>query len=253
VLYTPQADRSTEDLITEYARRQDPQLRTIILERHTALVRSLAHKFVRTGVPVEDLVQCGWVALIGAFDRFDPVHGTRFSTYAVHCIVGEIKRYFRDKTWSMKVPRHLQEIAANLNGTHERLLGLLGREPSVGEMAAALSVSEEMLLAAMDLGHAYTPAGLDDRREMSDGNEGMTLGDSVGGFDPDLLGVVENAPLRAALAELDPRDQRILEMRFFEGRSQQEVADEVGVSQMQISRLERRSLQRLREILSRPA
>src|ERR1051325_3265528 len=102
-------DLSTEELLDIYVRDKEPALRTAIIERHEALVRSLAHKFARPGVPVEDLVQSAWIALIGALDRFDPSHETKFSTYAVHCMVGEIKRYFRDRTWSIKVPRYLQE------------------------------------------------------------------------------------------------------------------------------------------------
>src|SRR5438045_2901811 len=108
-------NQPTEALIEIYARSRNPELRTVIIERHEALVRSLAHKFARPGVPVEDLVQSAWIALIGALDRFDPSHETKFSTYAVHCMVGEIKRYFRDRTWSMKVPRYPQENAANLH------------------------------------------------------------------------------------------------------------------------------------------
>jgi RNA polymerase sigma-B factor len=243
-------DRSTEQLLAEFAQGRDERVRTAIIERHEALVRSLAHKFARPGVPVEDLVQSAWVALIGALDRFDPSHETKFSTYAVHCMVGEIKRYFRDRTWSIKVPRHLQEIAANLNRVQDDLYRKLQREPSVAEMAEAFHVSEEDLLQAMELYRAYQPYALEERHEMEDGNDSMAFSETVGGPDRDMEAVVEFAPLQEALGSLDERKQKIVRMRFFDGCSQQEVADELGLSQMHISRLERAALQDLRTAMA---
>ncbi|MFN3650171.1 MAG: SigB/SigF/SigG family RNA polymerase sigma factor [Armatimonadota bacterium] len=239
-------DVSTEALLRQYAAHRDPRLRDQIIERHEALVRSLAHKFARPGVPVEDLVQSAWIALIGALDRFDPSHETKFSTYAVHCMVGEIKRYFRDRTWGIKVPRYLQEIAANLNRMEDELYRKLQRAPTVAEMAEAFNITEEDLVQAMEMYRAYQTQGLEDRREMEDGNDSLALGEIVGGADPEMEGVVEYSPLHDALATLDERKQTILRRRFFEGFSQQEVADELGLSQMHISRLERAALQQLR-------
>ncbi|HEU4752307.1 MAG TPA: SigB/SigF/SigG family RNA polymerase sigma factor [Armatimonadota bacterium] len=240
-------DRSTEELLQEYVADRRPELRTAIIERHEALVRSLAHKFARPGVPVEDLVQSAWIALIGALDRFDPSHETKFSTYAVHCMVGEIKRYFRDRTWSIKVPRYLQEIAANLHRMEDELYRKLQREPTVAEMAEAFNISEEDLVHAMEMYRAYQMQRLEERREMDDGNDSLPLGETIGGPDHDLESVVESAPLHDALSALDERKQKILRRRFFEGYSQQEVADELGLSQMHISRLERSALQQLRQ------
>ncbi len=243
-------DQSTEALLEIYAQNRDPKLRETIIERHEALVRSLAHKFARPGVPVEDLVQSAWIALIGALDRFDPSHETKFSTYAVHCMVGEIKRYFRDRTWSVKVPRYLQEIAANLNRMEDELFRKLQREPTISEMAEAFKISEEDLVQAIEMYRAYQTQGLEDRREMEDGNDSLALGDTVGRPDPFMESVVEHAPLHAALSTLDERKQKILRRRFFEGFSQQEVADELGLSQMHISRLERSALQQLRSSMA---
>lgn len=240
-------DHPTEELLKRYLTRRDPRLRDTIIERHEALVRSLAHKFARPGVPVEDLVQSAWIALIGALDRFDPSHQTKFSTYAVHCMVGEIKRYFRDRTWSIKVPRYLQEIAANLHRMEDELYRKLQREPTVTEMAEAFNISEEDLVHAMEMYRAYQTQRLEERREMDDGNDSLALGETVGARDHNLESVVEQAPLHEALATLDERKQRILRRRFFEGFSQQEVADELGLSQMHISRLERSALQQLRQ------
>jgi RNA polymerase sigma-B factor len=243
-------DKSTEDLLQMYVQARDPKLREAIIQRHEALVRSLAHKFARPGVPVEDLVQSAWIALIGALDRFDPSHETKFSTYAVHCMVGEIKRYFRDRTWSIKVPRYLQEIAANLHRMEDELYRKLQREPSVAEMAEAFNISEEDLVQAMEMYRAYQTQRLEERREMEDGNDSLALGETVGRPDLDMEAVVEHAPLQSALAGLDERKQKILRRRFFEGFSQQEVADELGLSQMHISRLERSALQQLRSTMA---
>ena len=241
---------SVEALIAEYARTQNPAVRDAVIERHENLVRSLAHKFARPGVQVEDLVQSAWIALIRAVDRFDPSHGAQFSTYAVTCMVGEIKRYFRDHTSSIKVPRHLQEIAANLSRMQDRLYTRLQREPTIGEMAVAFNVSEEELLEAMDMYRAYQPMGLDDRHEMGDGNDSMTVGEMHGGTDADLESLIDSAPLQAAIHTLDERKQRIVRRRFLQGYSQQQVADELGLSQMHISRLERAALAQLRDSMS---
>src|ERR1051325_8406557 len=188
-------DLSTEELLELYVQDRDPELRKVIIERHEALVRSLAHKFARPGVPVEDLVQSAWIALIGALDRFDPSHETKFSTYAVHCMVGEIKRYFRDRTWSIKVPRYLQEIAANLHRMEDELYRKLQREPSVTEMAEAFNISEEDLVHAMEMYRVYQVQRLEERREMDDGNDSLALGETVGAPDHDLESVVDQAPL----------------------------------------------------------
>lgn len=243
-------EQSTEALLHKYAETRDPKLREAIIARHEALVRSLAHKFARPGVPVEDLIQSAWIALIGALDRFDPAHETKFSTYAVHCMVGEIKRYFRDRTWSIKVPRYLQEIAANLNRMEDELYRKLQREPTLTEMAESFKISEEDLAQAMEMYRAYQTQGLEERREMEDGNDSLALGEMVGRTDMDMEAVVDFAPLHSAMALLDERKQTILRRRYFEGYSQQEVATELGLSQMHISRLERSALQQLREAIA---
>jgi len=241
--------RDTEELIAELARTHDPEIREEIIQRHEPLVRSLAHKFVRAGVQAEDLMQTAWIALIRALDRYDASHETKFSTYAIHCMVGEIKRYFRDRTWGMKVPRCLQEIASGLNRMEDRLLRELGREPTMSEMAAGFGVSKEELAEAMELQRNYQMPALEDRFEGEEGGDGLAVGDTIGGEDPHLVALIENASLHAAIEKLEPRDQFILRRRFYEGYSQQEVATELGLSQMHISRLERAALRRLRASL----
>jgi RNA polymerase sigma-B factor len=243
-------ERSTEALIAELRRSGDAALRSHIIERHRSLVENLARKFVRAGVQWEDLVQAAWIALIRALDRYDPGHEARFSTYATHCIVGEIKRYFRDRTWGIKAPRYLQETAVNLNRMQDQLLRRLGREPTVAEMAAAFGLTEEELAQAMELQQSYHLPALEDRFEPSEGSEGLTLTEAIGDEDPKLKTLVEHAPLHCALQRLGEREQRILRRRFYDSYTQQEVAAELGLSQMHVSRLERNALRQLREHLA---
>jgi RNA polymerase sigma-B factor len=247
---TEYAGRSTEELFTAYAASRDDRLRTVIIERHEKLVRSLAHKFRRPGIPVEDLVQVAWVGLIHAVDRFDAAHGTRFSTYAVPCAVGEIKRYFRDKTWVLKVSRHLQALSALLPATEERLYHTLQRTPSVAELAAELQVSEEDLLRASELGLAYAPLPLDSFQAEAEGSTAYTISETVGARDERIESLGERSELDAALQHLDERERRILHLRYHQEASQLAVATELGLSQMHISRLERKALARMRLAMS---
>jgi RNA polymerase sigma-B factor len=224
---------STEGMFAELARTGSESLRAEIIERHEPLVRSLARKFVRAGVPVDDLVQVAWLALIRAVDRFEPAHETKFSTYATHCMVGEIKRYFRDSTWGLKVPRLLHDLAASLPRTQDKLVAQLGREPSMEEMATALGVSEDTLAEAMEMQQNYQMWSLDERCEGAPDGDGFAISETIGGEDSRIQSLIEHAPVTAAMAQL-------------EERSQQEVADELGLSQMHISRLERAALREMR-------
>lgn len=239
--------RDTESLIAELRAHPDERLREAIIERCRPLVETLARKFVRTGVSEDDLVQTAWLALIKALDRFDPEHATKFTTYAAHCIVGEIKRYFRDRTWAMKVPRHLQEIASSLPKVQDRLVQELGRKPAMSEMATRLGITEETLIEAMELQQSYQPTSLDDRpTQGGDETDGRTIAETLGREDAQLAALIEYAPLQAALRQLDPCVQTILRRHLCEGFSQQEVAAQLGMSQMQVSRMERAGLEQLR-------
>src|SRR5439155_189859 len=161
---------SDDALLESYWRTRDPDLRDPILKQFENLINSLAAKFARGGVPMEDLVQVASIGLINALDRFDPNRGVKFVTYAVSTMVGEIKHYFRDFTWGLKVPRHLQEIATNLPRVEEELHGRLGRSPAIGELAQRFHAREEDVLEAMELGQAYQPQSLDARIEFENGD-----------------------------------------------------------------------------------
>jgi RNA polymerase sigma-B factor len=238
-----------DEQVARYARSRDARLRERLIERQRGMVEALASRFSRRGAPMEDLVQVGTVGLIMALDRFDPSMGVKFSTYAISTIVGEIKHFFRDCTWAVKVPRQLQEIAANLPRVEEKLCCRLGRTPSIRELAAYFNVTEEELLEAMDLDQAYSPYSLDAELSAESGDTSERLMDVVGGEDQGLTAIVEYAPLRAAMSRLDARKQWILQRRYFDEWSQNEVSRELGISQMHVSRLEREALTDLRRAL----
>jgi RNA polymerase sigma-B factor len=191
----------------------------------------------------------GRIGLLHAMDRYDPTRGVKFLTYAVSTVVGEIKHYFRDCTWGMKVPRHLQELASSLPRVEEDLYGQLGRSPTLDEMAQRMGVTEEEIAGAMELGRAYQPQSLDTTVEFEDGESHEARQDFLGCPDGRMEAVVEFAPLRVALRKLDERKQWIVQRRFYEEWSQAEVARELGISQMHVSRLEREALRDLKRCL----
>lgn len=249
----PYDDAGTERMLAQYARTREPHLRDELCRRYDNRVQSLASKFARRGAPIDDLLQMGRIGLLHALDRYDPTRGVKFLTYAVSTVVGEIKHYFRDCTWGMKVPRHLQELAASLPRVEEELYGKLGRSPTLDEMAVRMGVTAEEIASAMELGRAYQPQSLDATVEFEDGESHEARQDFLGRSDARLDAVVEFAPLRRALSVLDERKQWIVQRRFYEEWSQAEVARELGISQMHVSRLEREALGQLRHALNADA
>jgi RNA polymerase sigma-B factor len=240
-----------ETMAADYATSRDPRLRERLIHGHRHLIEALAARFCRRGAPLEDLVQVASIGLIQALDRFDPTRGAKFTTYAVSTIVGEIKHYFRNCTWAVKVPRQLQEIAANLARTEETLFRKLGRSPTVGELAVHFGVSEEEISEAIELDRAYTPYSLDAEMVSETGEVNDRLQDLLGRPDDRLQAIVEHSALHGALSHLDRRKQWILQRRYFEGWTQIEVSRKLGVSQMHVSRLEREALRELRQRLAR--
>lgn len=239
-----------EELAAQYALTRDTQLRERLIAAHQSLVEGMAARFCRRGAPLEDLVQVAAIGLIQALDRFDPSRGVKFTTYAVSTVIGEIKHYFRDCTWSVKVPRRLQEIAANLTRVDEALYRKLGRSPTVSELAAHFGVSEEDVSEAIEMDRAYTPYSLDAEMRSDSGEANERLQDLLGGPDARLQAIVEHSALHGALAGLDARKQWILLRRYFDEWTQIEVSRELGVSQMHVSRLEREALGELRRMLA---
>lgn len=217
---------------------------------HHNLVRFLAGKFANRGEPLEDLIQVGAIGLINAVDRFDPGRETKFSTYATPTIVGEIRRHFRDKAWSLKVPRRLQELNLAANNAAEQLSQRLGHPPTVQEIAVAVGASEEETLEAIELGNAYDTVSLDSKLSYESESAPLTLAEFVGELDPSLQNIETYGDLKHAMDCLEPREKAIIYYRFFKDMSQTEVARRLNISQMHVSRLQQKALRKLKELLS---
>ena len=223
----------------------DPIDRSTVIERFLPLARSVAHQHAHGDVPFDDIFQIACFALIKAVDRYDPSQGTAFSSFAVPTMVGEIKRYYRDRTWSVRPPRGLQELVQRVDREIERARTAEGRAPSVGAIAARLGISEEEVLDALEARPARSASSLDvPVVEHDDGS--ATLGDMTGSVDPGFAGAENRADVDGVLRFLSERERTALRLRFQEGRTQQEIGDEIGVSQMQVSRILRGALERAR-------
>jgi len=216
-----------------------------LVEMHLPLVEYLARRFAGRGEPLDDLVQVGTIGLIKAVDRFDIERGVEFSTYATPTVVGEIKRHFRDKGWTVRVPRRLQELRASLTGATADLTQALGRAPTVAELAAHLRIGEEEVLEGLESANAYTAVSIDS----SDNEGGLSVADTLGEYDEALAGVEYRESIKPLLDSLAPRERRILMLRFFGNLTQSQIAAELGISQMHVSRLLARTLAQLRERL----
>jgi len=239
-----------ESLFATYAETKDAEVRNRLVAMHHNLVRFLAGKFMNRGEPLEDLVQVGSIGLINAIDRFDPGRGTKFSTYATPTIVGEIRRYFRDKAWSLKVPRRLQELNLASSKAAEKLSQTLGRVPTVQEIAKAINASEEETLEAIELGNAYDTVSLDTKLSYEGESAPLTLSEFVGEVDESLESLEKYGDLSQAMDCLDQRERSIIYLRFFKDMSQTEVAKNLNISQMHVSRLQQKALRRLKEMLA---
>lgn len=238
-----------ERLFVEYARTGDRRLRDRLVAMHQNLVRYLASKFANRGEPLEDLVQVGNIGLVNAVDRYEVGRGNKFSTYATPTVVGEIRRYFRDKAWSLKVPRRLQELNQAANKAVDSLSSKLGRSPTIAEIAAAIGATEEETLESIELGNAYETVSLDTRMSNEGDSSPMTLSEFIGGEDENLKKMLSHGDLAAALEKLEEREAAIITQRFFDDLSQAEVAKRLNISQMHVSRLQQRALANLKKLL----
>ena len=221
-------------------------LRDELVVAHLNLVRFLAVKFANRGEALDDLMQVGTLGLLKAIDRFDLERGVEFTTYATPTIVGEIKRYFRDKGWAVKVPRRLQELNLSVNRASEKLTSSLGHSPTVAELASHLGAREEDILEAQELGQAYNLLSLDTEVSGDGDKKSHTLAEYVGQDDPGLELLEDRANLERAFTVLSRRERIILFLRFYESVSQTEIAKRLNVSQMHVSRLQQRALEKLR-------
>jgi RNA polymerase sigma-B factor len=239
---------STDDraLLRRYHEHGDRAAREQLIERYMSLVRSLARRYANRGEHLDDLVQIGAIGLIKAIDRFDLGRGVELTTYATPNIIGEIKRHFRDKGWAVRVPRGLQELSVQLSRLVEQLTVRLGRSPTVAEIAEEAGVEEETVLEALESGRAYTSVSLSSGGGSDDEDELDPL-ESIGSEEFQYQVSEDRAVLAPGFKALDERERWILHLRFFEGLTQSQIAQQVGISQMHVSRLIRRSLEKIRE------
>ena len=241
--------RQGEELFLQYYRSRDPALRERLVMNHMNLVRFLAKKFANRGEPLDDLIGVGTIGLMHAIDRFDPERGIRFATFATPTIVGEIKRHFRDRGWAIKVPRRLQEVNLAANKAVESLTTKLNRPPTAQEVADAIGASLEETLEGMELGHLYELVSLDNELGDDDDDSRSRLEDYVGREDAAFDEFGLRSRLEDALGRLGSRERKIIILRFFKGWSQTDVARELQISQMHVSRLQHKALARLREMV----
>jgi RNA polymerase sigma-B factor len=218
------------------------ELRAALIERHLPLVTFMARKFADRGEPLDDLIQVGTIGLIKAIDRFEISKGFEFSTFATPTIVGEIKRHFRDKTWAVRVPRRLQELGASVTKATTELTQKLDRSPTPKEIAKHLGITVDDVAEALESNAAYSTVSLDVTSETS-----TSIGETFGALDEALEGVEYRESLKPLLSQLDDREKRILQMRFFDNLSQSQIATELGISQMHVSRILNKVLTHLRE------
>ncbi len=236
-------------LLRRYHEDGDLQAREQLIEQYMSLVRSLARRYSYRGEQLEDLVQIGAIGLIKAIDRFDLERGVELTTYATPNIIGEIKRHFRDKGWSVRVPRGLQELNVQLSRLVEHLTVQLGRSPTIPELAKAAGVEEEEVLEALESGRAYTSLSLSVGGGGGDDDDLDPL-ESLGTEEHQYEVSEDRAVLAPGFKALDERERKILQLRFFEGLTQSQIAQQVGISQMHVSRLIRRSLEKIRETIA---
>ena len=233
-------------LLRRYHEDGDLAAREELIERYMSLVRSLARRYAYRGEQLDDLVQIGAIGLIKAIDRFDVERGVELTTYATPNIIGEIKRHFRDKGWSVRVPRGLQELNVQVTKLIEQLTVQLGRSPTIPELAKAAGVEEEQVLEALESGRAYTSVSLSTGGGSDEDGELDPL-ESLGTIEHEYEISEDRAVLAPGFKVLDERERKILHLRFFSGLTQSQIAAEIGISQMHVSRLIRRSLEKIRE------
>ncbi len=241
---------STEELFAEFRRTGDERLRAYLIEKHAGLVRHVAKEYSAAGETFDDLVSVGHLGLINAVDRFDPERGTRFATFAVPTIKGEIRRHYRDKGWGVRVPRRIQELVHKVKRKHDELSQARGRSPTYRELATALHVTEEEIIEALEAAQQYDLLSTDAAVYDEDGDAPLSSQEREGALDPGLELVGDREAIGAALAKLPARERVIIKLRYYQDMSQTEIARRLEISQMHVSRLQHRALNRLRHILS---
>jgi RNA polymerase sigma-B factor len=235
---------SEHGLFARWQRDGDPAAREALVERFTPLTRNLARRYSRSSVPFDDLLQVAMLGLLKALDRYDAERGHSFQSFAVPTVLGEMRRYFRDSGWAVHVPRGSQERALRVRSAHEQLMEERGHAPTVDELAEHLLLEAEEVLDALQVLNGYETVSLDAPRPGAP--ENASFAESIGEDDERFERVELGLTVASGVQALSPREREILHMRFAEDLTQTQIAARVGISQMQVSRLLRRSLEKLR-------
>ncbi len=238
--------RDDQRLFRAWLNTGDTTARTALIERFMPLARSLARRYQRSGEPLDDLVQVASVALVKAIDRYDPARGYAFSSFAVPTIAGELKRYFRDHSWTVRPPRDLQEVTLRVETALTRLTQQLDRSPTTAELAESAGLDDEQVLEALQARRGRSAISL--QTPQGDPGDAMTLGDTIGEDDPDLERAEQRAALDDLLKTVPARAREMVRLRFEEDMTQAEIGEIFGVSQMQVSRILRQTIEQLREV-----
>lgn len=236
----------TRELFRRFKEEGDMDAREKLVMSHLNLVRFIASKFKNRGEPIDDLIQVGYLGLLKAIDRFDPSRGLEFTTFATPTIMGEIKRHFRDKGWSVRVPRRLQELSAKVNQATDTLTSQLQRSPTIAEIADYLDATVDEVLEAMESSSAYSSVSLE-APSGADDDDTPSVIDRYATEDSDLAFTDDRIIIEEALANFSPRERDVIEMRFLKGMTQIEIAEKLGISQVQVSRLLRRTLKKIQD------
>lgn len=244
------AKRSKEEieaLILEYQQNESSSAQTLLVEHYTALVGSLARKYSKGRNIHEDIMQVGMLGLLGAIRRYDPGMGKSFEAFLFPTVIGEIKRFLRDKTWSVHVPRRVKEISSKIKKVEEELTNQYQRSPKIREIADYMDITEEELLEAMEMGKSYQAASVDQAIETGHEGSPVTVLDIIGSHDEGFEKVDQRLLLQSALHVLTERERKIIHCTFIENKSQKETGEYLGISQMHVSRLQKKAIEKLRK------
>lgn len=241
---------SSKELFLEYQQTKSPELRSELVLRHMYIAEILSKKYINRGMEADDILQVAYLGLIQAVDRFDPSRGFEFSSFATPTILGEIKKSFRDKGWAVHVPRRIQELTKKVADARAYLQMNKCHNPSTTEIAEYLEVTNQDVVAAIEASYAYSSISLDQRLDADDENDSV-LSEVVGREDLRFLEIENRDFLKACIEKLNDTEARVLYLRYHEEKTQSEIAEELNVSQMSISRMEKRIKQKFREELEK--
>lgn len=248
---SPLNELTSKELFKKYALTKKIEIRNELINRYLYIAEILSKKFLNKGIDYEDIYQVASLGLIYAIERFDVTKGYEFSSFATPTIIGEIKKHFRDKGWSIRVPRRIQELSKKINVTKSTLQQTLQRTPNIKDIAKYLNCSEEEVIEAMEASQVYSPKSLDLTYDNDGDDKDMQLLDIIGDFDKSFDDIENKDFLKKAIEKLNEVEKKILKDRFFNSKTQVQVAEELQVSQMTISRMEKRIIEKFRKELAK--